>query len=323
MKKLGTVFFALAVVSFGVFSCQKTLDQSMDRNDVDARVTLPEGCEGPYSVTLESKVKTDAGWMWTWRIVNPNPGNGNDGTVQELSHFNVVIPICDEGVTVLSTAYKADGSTEWTSGPTVPSVDASIVNTCDRNHSEETIKFDLDKNGYIRVEIAEDYQPGVMYGYYKSGNTTGCGRTCFEGISCLKDNPPPPNGCSFSQGFWFAKPISEANAWPADFTMGGKSYTQQEGKAIFFVSGNNELKRAFTQAATIKLSIATGYLTDPSGIIGTVNQVEALLTGLPKLSAANITTVNRGLTSGQRRNLGTWAGAIGNYVDANHCEINP
>lgn len=316
------VLFTLAVVSFGVFSCQKTIDQTMDRDEVNARFDVPAECAGPYNITLVGKVKTDNGWMWTWRIVNPNPGNGSDGTVQGLSHFNLLVPNCEpDELTLLSAAYSTNGD-NWTNNPIKIEGDNSIEKDCPELNTP-SLKYNVGGDYYFRLEIAEDYQPGLMYGYYKSGNNTSCGKTCFEGISCVRDNPRPPQGCSFSQGFWFAKPISEANAWPDDFMMGGKSYTQAEGKALFFVSGNNELKRAFTQAATIKLSIATGYLTDPSGIIAAVNNVETVLSGLPKLTPANIGSVNKGLTAATRKSLSNWAGAIGKYVDANHCEINP
>jgi hypothetical protein len=321
MKRLGTVVFALAVVGFGVFSCQKTIDQTMDRDEVSANVSLPADCVGPYSITFVSKSLQADGWHWVWDIKNP-------GGVQELSHFNVIMPVCEPAIEVVFAAYSKDGGNTWlTDNVGFTDKDNSYNSaTCgnDQYANTPTLKFDIGGDYRIKIVVTENYQPGVMYALWKGGNDPGCGMTCFEGISCLIDNPPPPEGCSFSQGFWFAKPISEENAWPGgSLMMGGKSYTQAEGKALFFVSGNIELKRAFTQAATIKLSMASGYLTDPSGIMQAVNNIENVLNGLPKLTPANIASVNRGLSAATRRNLSNWAGTIGNYVDANHCELNP
>jgi hypothetical protein len=36
--------------------------------------------------------------------------------------------------------------------------------------------------------------------------------------------------CSFSQGYWFAKPNV---VWPYNLSIGGKTYTKSEGQAIW------------------------------------------------------------------------------------------
>jgi hypothetical protein len=126
-----------------------------------------------------------------------------------------------------------------------------------------------------------------------------------------------------SQGFWFAKPLSEENAWPGGgVTMGGKSYTAEEARAIFRVKGNVELKRAFCQVATIKLSVASGWILGTPSVLSAVNSIDGVLGGLMKLNATNIVGINKGLTAMQRKNLGMWAGTIGSWVDENHCELN-
>jgi hypothetical protein len=326
MKSLTKALFAIAVLGFGVFSCQKTMDQAIDRDDVNARVVVdvPTECAGPYTVTLEQKTMVNGNWQWTWKVVNPNPGNGENGTVQELSHMNFAIPLCVPGIEVVGASWSVDGIS-WTNvASTTPVVDPSIVNTCDPNHDVPTIKFGLDQNGYIRLVITNNVHPGLMTGYYKSGGTTGCGSFCFEGIGCDLVVVNPNVGCSFSQGFWFAKPLSEDNAWPGGgVTMGGETYTAEEARSLWGVSGNIELKRAFTQAATIKLSMDAGFLLDPTEVIGYVNSIDAVLANLPKLTPGNLVSTNRSLSSATRKNLGNWAGAIGSFVDENHCEINP
>ena len=321
MKNLGKILLACAVVCAGVFSCQKTIDQ--DTNDREASLRSLEECAGPYTVTLVSKQLTAPGeWTWTWSIVNPNPGNGEDGTVQGLSHMSFVFPVCIPAEQLLSAAYKKDGG-DWVEVSTIPVVDPSIVNTCDPTYDTEAIKFDLDGNGQIRMVLNTNYQiGGVMTGIYKSGSNTGCGEFCFEGIACLPENPFEDD-CSMSQGFWFAKPLSEVNAWPGGgVTMGGHFYTAAEARSLFWVTGNIELKRAFCQAATIKLSDAAGFIEGTPTVLNAVSSIDGVLSGLPKLTPANIVATNKSLSPTVRKNLGMWAGSIGNWVDENHCELN-
>jgi hypothetical protein len=92
---------------------------------------------------------------------------------------------------------------------------------------------------------------------------------------------------------------------------------------LWGVSGNIELKRAFTQAATIKLSMASGFLVDATEVQGYVEAIDGVLAGLPMLTPANLASVNKGLPAATRKNLSMWAGSIGNWVDENHCELNP
>jgi hypothetical protein len=319
MKKVLIALFALAVVGFGVFSCQKTLDP-MKSDDGSIAKLVPAECAGPYNVTLVNELAISGGWQWTWKVNNPNPGNGDNGTVQKLSHINILLSsvTCLLPEDVLAASWSYDGI-NWYNVSTIPVVDPSL-NGCP-TLVEPSIKFDLGGNGYIRLVITKNMEAGgIMYGYYKSGNTTGCGSFCFEGISCVE---PPNEACSMSQGFWFAKPLSEVNAWPGGgILMGGKYYTAVEARSLWGISGNIELKRAFTQAATIKLSIAAGLMTSGGPADMYVTNIENVLNMLPKLTPANLVSVNKGLSATTRKNLGIWAGSIGSWIDLNHCETN-
>jgi hypothetical protein len=128
-----------------------------------------------------------------------------------------------------------------------------------------------------------------------------------------------PNGvcgsspiCSLSQGYWFAKPQT---IWPNNgtLTLGGKVYTQAEGKAIWNTSNKGGMlnaKQAFTQAAAIKLS---GVVATAS-VWADVQIIENYFATMPKISATLIPKNNSLNTE-----AGAAAGRIGTWINANHC----
>ncbi len=331
MKNLFKALFAVAVVSLSVFSCQKTINQSeaLDESVATQRVMRGtsvyngENCpSGPYLVTLVSKTLIAPGqWEWKWRIQKnalwPE-------AVQDLSHMDLLMPACMPMEELLSAAWSVDNAA-WNSVSITPVEDPSINSNpnCAPIANPPSIKLALSSDGYFKIVISENYVIGFgQQAIFKSGSNTCQGYLCFEGINCMVPPPEDPgDGCSFSQGFWFAKPMSDANAWPGgSVTMGGKVYTAMEARALWWVSGNIEIKRAFTQAATIKLSTASGYMTPNATTDMYVNNIDGVLSGLPKLTPANIVTVNKSLSAMVRKSMGQWAGALGTWVDANHCE---
>lgn len=155
-----------------------------------------------------------------------------------------------------------------------------------------------------------------------------------EIINDISENcEEPSEGCSFSQGYWFAKPNV---VWPGDetVTIGGHTYTKAEGRAIFDARTDNgqfgtaDAKRAFLQLATIYLSMQNGNLSGvPAALQTQAATIETYLSSVGKLT---VTTVNRpnGNSYLQLKSLpktpqstaaGQAAGAIGDWIDANHC----
>lgn len=132
-------------------------------------------------------------------------------------------------------------------------------------------------------------------------------RTCST-QSCT----PPENGCSFSQGYWFA---NGGHSWPGTVTLGGHTYTQSEGAALWSAypagSGGSALK-CFYQAAAIILSSPDPL---PQSVQDDVDLIDAELAGLsgklttsyhPSLSAAAVAA----------------AGRISDWILNNHCPPN-
>lgn len=145
-------------------------------------------------------------------------------------------------------------------------------------------------------------------------------------VSCSKENVKPTGetyagmvnytgvgatqGCSMSQGYWFASP---AAVWPsAGVTVGGHTYSEAEAKAIWNTSNQNGLsdsKKAFTQLVAIKLSAST--ISATASVWGDVAIAEAYLSTLNKLTPSYLPTGDAAASSA--------AGAIGNWINNNHC----
>lgn len=277
-------------------------------------------CAGPYKVVLESVTNNGNGtYTWTWSVQNPNPGNGSNGTIQNLSHWDITLGSCVTFDNVVSGATSTN-NVDWT--PFTPSfqADPSLpVSGC--AVTADVVKFDLGTSGsaktYYRLTIDIDVlvDPAAT-AYYKSGATTGCGTFCFPGFACKPEGPL--EGCGFSQGYWFAKPnlvwpdVNGADA--GNVTIGGHFYTQAEGKAIWNTSnagGIPDTKKAFLQVAAIKLS-ADNVLPTAS-VWADVQIIENWLSTLPKLTTSN-------LKNWKNKDAAAAAGRIGNWIQLYHCE---
>lgn len=326
MKKI-LLFSAVALSLFT--GCEKNADLSVDNAKTEAapatvpsailNTTLPvEGsstCTGPYKVVLESIASNGNGtYTWTWSVQNPNPGNGNNGTIQNLSHWNITLGPCVRSSNIVSGATSLNG-TDWISFTPTFLPDPSLSNTgC--TVQDSVVKFDVGTAGsaktYYQLTINEDVlvNPSAT-AYYKSGGNSGCGSFCFPGFACKPE--APKEGCSFSQGYWFAKPNL---IWPAPGTVkvGGHVYTQAEGKAIWNSSntgGIPDTKKAFLQVAAIKLS---GDNVLPAATVwADVQLIEDWLATLPKLSTSN-------LKNWKNKAAADAAGRIGTWIENNHCE---
>lgn len=123
-------------------------------------------------------------------------------------------------------------------------------------------------------------------------------------------NTSSGEGCSLSQGFWFASPVAQ---WPnGGLTIGGHQYSEVEAKAIWNTSnqlGLPDSKKAFTQLVAIKLSASTIGVN--ASVWSDVAIAENYLSGLDKLTPSYLPTGNSAASNS--------AGAIGAWINANHC----
>lgn len=178
------IFFVVIAIS-----CQKELKKSQtDLSEISAKAnttSTPSICNGRYTVKLESgqPAANNGLYTWIWSIQNPNPGNGSNGTVQDLSHWGIQFGQCFNWSHVVASAYSYNGST-WNSFTPEYKIDRSqnCVTT-------PLFKFNAGTNGnaktYFRLVLNTSYSAGGnAFGYFKSGSSMPCCTFNFVGISC-------------------------------------------------------------------------------------------------------------------------------------------
>jgi hypothetical protein len=323
MKHVKIAFSALMLLIIA-FSCQKSVETSAIEQKKSnfsipdiANTTWPVGqklCSSPYQISLMVREQLpDGTWLWVWGIKNPNPGDGSNGTVRDLGHWNIQLPDCIKlsNIKAAKMAYQGQLYTYFT--PVIESDKTYAACDKDVTNGRQLLKFNLGTIGsqvtLYGLILDKEYpidQNGVAF-YYAECKELGTGITCFPGIGCPE---PCVEGCSFSQGYYFAKPNY---VWPGNVTIGGHVYTQAEGKAIWESSnrgGISDAKKAFLQVAAIKLSGSS--VGKCATVWNEVNTAENWLKTLPKLTPDNIKNYSN-------KSVGEAAGRIGSWIDANHC----
>jgi hypothetical protein len=273
-----------------------------------------------YNVTLSRSFATNQ-TTFLWTIVNTNPGNGSNGTTQDLSHWSFV-PGCpgNNGLEqnwsdIVSASYSYDGGATWTIIAPTPILKPDPSQTCS---SANVFKFDFGTSGstptMYKLVVTGNYSTDpANFAVFKSGAKTGCCTRTIPGIGCKVEQT-----CSYSQGFYFASPHQWAA--PGTVTVAGFTYTEAEGRAIWNclnAGGIRDAKKGFTQVAALLLSSA--YPTGNAGIDADVMTVQNWLatkgkllacTNLPNQTSGEITTYG---------NVANAAGRIGDWINANHC----
>jgi hypothetical protein len=200
MKTTVVRLLGVCLSLFTIVSCQKDLKDispsaTNDAEQLTAKNEAPVSASStpPYVITL-MKANVPNGnntFIWEWKFVNTNPGNGTNGTAQGLSHWSIVPATCVLPNTLVSAAYSANGTSWTTFTPSISPDPSSCFNT-------PVIKFDFGTNGnapsYYRLIVNRTF--GInnqALAYYKSGRKTGCGELTFCGMSCT-GNPQQIGG---------------------------------------------------------------------------------------------------------------------------------
>lgn len=310
-------FLSIAVLLLLAIGCEKSSVTSEVQqqkpafimDDLLNTVVWEGDCDQPYNIQLlVRQQQSDGTWLWIWGIQNLSSPN-----VADLSRFSIHVPSC---VKVLKTAYAyqtvAGGlQTEFT---TTVAPDASYANCRPTNVTggKAVLSYPVVTYGtnttYLVLIVDKEYALDVNgTGYFQ--NSSGCGTTCFPGI---KDDCSAVS-CSFSQGRYFASP----HKWPAaTVTVGGKTYTEAEGRALWNLKGQaastSDALKAFFQASAIKLSAAT--ISSTASVLADVKIIEDWLATQPKLTSVSIVSIPK------NKAVAEAAGRIGNWIDANHCK---
>lgn len=140
-----------------------------------------------YSIQMISKTADGSNnEQWTWVLTNPNPGNGDGGTLQDVSHLSIPLTAQAEAALV-SAEYSYDGIT-WISSPLSVDRDPAIK-LCT---SVDVLKFDVGTTGseplYFRITFNDEFETsGWAKCYIKTGGgRNGCNWYYFTGVANRK-----------------------------------------------------------------------------------------------------------------------------------------
>jgi hypothetical protein len=125
--------------------------------------------------------------VWVWTLSNPNPGSGENGTLQDVSHWS--LPLSPEAEAALVSAeYSFDGIT-WISVSIVMDRDPAIKQCT----TTDVLKFDIGTSGtapnYYRITFDKDFNLNpYAKSYIKTGGgRQGCNLYYYTGIGTKLD----------------------------------------------------------------------------------------------------------------------------------------
>lgn len=140
-----------------------------------------------YQIVLVSKNAIGTDHEWTWSLTNPNPGNGQSGTLQDVSHFDLQLN-ADAEAALVSAAYSYDG-VNWHNSAIVVERDPSI-RACT---SVDVLKFEAPTTGtaptYYRCVFNADFSinPFATSWIKTGGGIQGCNYYYYDGMGARLD----------------------------------------------------------------------------------------------------------------------------------------
>lgn len=143
-----------------------------------------------YSIQLISNSSNESrggAFEWTWVLTNPNPGNGTNGTLQNVSHFDIALSAGAEAALV-SAEYSFDGIT-WVSVPIEIERDPSIRQCT----TTDVLKFNAGTVGgqptYYRATFNQEFSANpYATSWIKGGSRFGCNMYFFTGVGTTTTN---------------------------------------------------------------------------------------------------------------------------------------
>ena len=176
MKHLFKTAIVVAVITASFVSLSAFISTKEEATSVDS-----------YQIVLISKNAVGSNHEWTWSVTNPNPGNGQDGTLQDVSHWSVPLNPESEAALV-SASWSADG-VNWHAASTSVDRDPSIRQCT----SVDVLKYDHGTTGgnstYYRATFAADFvvNPFATSWIKNGGGQQGCNLYYFSGTGMRLD----------------------------------------------------------------------------------------------------------------------------------------
>jgi hypothetical protein len=135
-----------------------------------------------YTISLVGKTMVGTNEQWTWSLTNTNPGNGSNGTLQDVSHWDIALPPAAENALV-AAEYSKDGN-NWHSIALVVDRDPSIK-MCT---GQDVLKFEAgtedDQPTYYRATFSQKFVDNAYATSYikTGGGMKGCNLYYFSGM---------------------------------------------------------------------------------------------------------------------------------------------
>ncbi len=181
MKQFNKTFFLTAAIAVLIIPFSSfTIDKEKKSKPVTA-----------YAITFLGMEQVGNNYQWTWSVANPNPGNGTNGTLQNISHWS--LPLCATAEAALVSAEYSYNGTTWTSISINMDRDPSI-RVCT---SVDVLKFDIGTSGtaplYCRITFNRlfNINPASVSYIKTGGGLQGCNMYTYTGVGC---EVTPPSG---------------------------------------------------------------------------------------------------------------------------------
>jgi hypothetical protein len=174
MKKVFTIASASLLVTASVLTLSSFTTPKKPKKKAPAMA---------YTITLQGKQTAGANEEWVWVLNNPNPGNGNNGTLQDVSHWSMALPPQAEDALV-AVQYSDDGN-NWHDLPVNVDRDPSIK-LCT---TIDVLKFNIGTKGTDPVYYKAVFNKKFNYNPYATsyiktgGGMAGCNMYYFGGLA--------------------------------------------------------------------------------------------------------------------------------------------